>query len=97
MGFRGEALASITSVARITLTSRAQSEAHAWRIAAGETVPAPAALNGGHRRRSHRPVLERAGAAKIPEKAKATEFGHCDDVFRRIALARCDVAFQLQL
>ncbi len=95
MGFRGEALASIASVARVMLTSRAQGDAHAWRIHAGETVAAPAALSGGT-------VVEVADLYwNVPArrkflKSENTEFAHCDDVFRRIALARPEVAFQLQ-
>jgi DNA mismatch repair protein MutL len=95
MGFRGEALASIASVARVTLTSRAQGEAHAWRMHAGDAAPSPAALNGGT-------VVEVADLYwNVPArrkflKSEGTEFAHCDDAFRRIALARPEVAFQLQ-
>jgi DNA mismatch repair protein MutL len=94
MGFRGEALAAIAAVARVTLTSRATGSAHAWRLHAGEREPTPAALSAGS-------VLEVADLYfNIPARRKflkteATEFAHCTDVFRRIALARADVALQL--
>ncbi len=94
MGFRGEALAAIASVARTKITSRAQGAAHAWRITEREREPAPAALNGGT-------VIEvedlyyNTPARRKFLKSEGTEFGHCDDVFRRIALARPDVGFQL--
>lgn len=94
MGFRGEALAAIASVARTRITSRAQGAAHAWRITEREREPAPAALNGGT-------VIEvedlyyNTPARRKFLKSEGTEFGHCDDVFRRVALARPDVGFQL--
>lgn len=94
MGFRGEALAAIAAVSRITLTSREAGSAHAWRIHGGETAPAPAALGAGT-------VVEVADlyfntpARRKFLKSDATEFAHCDDVFRRIALARPDIALQL--
>jgi DNA mismatch repair protein MutL len=94
MGFRGEALAAIAAVSRITLTSREAGSAHAWRIHGGETAPAPAALGAGT-------VVEVADlyfntpARRKFLKSDATEFAHCDEVFRRIALARPDVALQL--
>ncbi|TBR15158.1 MAG: DNA mismatch repair endonuclease MutL [Rugosibacter sp.] len=96
-GFRGEALASIAAVARVTVTSKQVGAAHAWRLQRsgdeGDSVQ-PAALSGGT-------MIEVADlyfntpARRKFLKAEATEFAHCDEVFRRIALARPDVAFSL--
>ena len=93
-GFRGEALASIASVARLTLTSRTAGTDHAWRIAADDLSLAPAALAAGT-------VIEAADlyfntpARRKFLKQEATEYGHCDEVLRRMALARPDIAFSL--
>ena len=94
MGFRGEALAAIAAVARTTITSLAEGERHAWRIDATDREPAPAALNSGT-------VVEVADlyyntpARRKFLKTEATEFAHCDEMFRRVALARPDIAMQL--
>ncbi|NTV10075.1 MAG: DNA mismatch repair endonuclease MutL, partial [Zoogloea sp.] len=93
MGFRGEALAAIAAVSRMSITSLAEGAAHAWRIDADSRTLAPAALN-------HGTVVDVADlyyntpARRKFLKSEATEFAHCDEVFRRIALARPDVALQ---
>lgn len=95
LGFRGEALAAIGSVARLSITSRPADAHHAWRIDTHHREPAPAALNGGT-------VIEVADlyyntpARRKFLKSEQTEYAHCDEVFRRIALARPDAAFQLR-
>jgi DNA mismatch repair protein MutL len=93
-GFRGEALASVASVARVTLTSRTVAHPHAWKVSHGSTPREPAALERGT-------VVEVADlyfntpARRKFLKSESTEFAHCDDVLQRMALARPDVAFGL--
>jgi len=93
-GFRGEALASIASVARVSITSRHASQSHAFRLRSEANAIEPAALAGGT-------VIEVADlyfntpARRKFLKTEATEFAHCDEVMRRMALARPDVAFTL--
>jgi DNA mismatch repair protein MutL len=94
MGFRGEALAAIAAVSRMSITSRFEGASHAWRIDADPRELSPAALN-------HGTVVDVADlyfntpARRKFLKSEGTEFAHCDDVFRRVALARPDVAMQL--
>lgn len=94
MGFRGEALAAIAAVARTTITSRADGEAHAWRIDGSDRSLAPAALNQGT-------VVDVADlyyntpARRKFLKSEGTEYAHCDEMFRRVALARPDIGMQL--
>jgi DNA mismatch repair protein MutL len=94
MGFRGEALAAIAGVARMSIVSRAEGAPHAWRIDAGDPRLAPAALSQGT-------VVEVADlyfntpARRKFLKSEATEYAHCDEMFRRVALARPEVALQL--
>ena len=98
LGFRGEALASIASVSRTLIISRAFDTKHAWRIASdGSEISAtePAALDIGT-------VIEvndlyfNTPARRKFLKTDATEFGHCEEAFIRVALSRPDVSFTLQ-
>ena len=98
LGFRGEALASIASISRTQLVSRQPDARHAWRIASdGSDISAiePAALDAGT-------VIEvsdlyfNTPARRKFLKTEGTEFGHCEEVFNRIALSRPDVALMLQ-
>lgn len=98
LGFRGEALASIAAVSRLTMTSRKTDEKNAWQIMVENgslSEPQPAALAAGTSIEVHDLYFNTPARRKFL-KTEATEFAHCDDMFKRLALSRPDVAFTLQ-
>jgi len=95
LGFRGEALASIVSVARLQITSRQQDAPHAFRIDGQLLSVTPAALDAGTAVEVSDLYYNTPARRKFL-KTEQTEFAHCDEIFRRIALARPAVALQLQ-
>ena len=95
LGFRGEALASVASVARVTLTSRQLAANHAWRLSAESLAePEPAALAAGTVVEM-RDLYYNTPARRKFLKSEATEFAHCAEAVKRIALAHPAVAFTL--
>jgi DNA mismatch repair protein MutL len=98
LGFRGEALASIASVSRLSMASRKAEDKHAWqvRVEDGHILqPEPTALAAGTTVEVHDLYFNVPARRKFL-KTEATEFGHCDEAFRRIALSRPDIEFSLQ-
>jgi DNA mismatch repair protein MutL len=98
LGFRGEALASIAAISRLALTSRRQGERHAWRMeAAGGDLSGlqPAALEAGTVVEMQDIYFNTPARRKFL-KTEATEYAHCEEALRRMAISRSDVAFGLQ-
>ena len=97
LGFRGEALPSIASVARLTLASRPPGT-EGWSLTVDNgttTADGPAALPPGTR------VTVEGLFARVPARAKflkseRSELQACVDVVRRLAMARPEVAFELR-
>ncbi|WP_421869837.1 DNA mismatch repair endonuclease MutL [Motiliproteus sp.] len=99
LGFRGEALASISSVSRLTLTSCAAGVAESWQVRAEgrEMVPElqPAAHPPGTTIEM-RDLFFNTPARRKFLRTEKTEFGHLEEVVKRLALSRFDVAISLR-
>jgi DNA mismatch repair protein MutL len=98
LGFRGEALASIASVARVSMTSRAQDAVRAFGVSAeGGSIGAiePAAQPVGTAVEVNDLYYNTPARRKFL-KSEPTEFAHCEEVFMRAALSRPHVAFTLR-
>ncbi|MBI0061184.1 DNA mismatch repair endonuclease MutL [Gilliamella sp. M0320] len=99
LGFRGEALASISSVARLTLTSRTADQSEAWQVYAEGRDMKPTIKPAAHPVGTSVEVLDlfyNTPARRRFLKTEKTEFMHIEEFVRRIALARPDVTFNLQ-
>ena len=94
MGFRGEALPAIASVSRLTLASHAAGAEQAWQIDGGDGEIRPAALSRGTVV-TVRDLFSNTPARRKFLRTDKTEFGHLEQVVKRLALVRQDVTFVL--
>ena len=92
MGFRGEALAAICSIAEVSVASRTPDAAHAQRLDARSGELAPAARGVGTSVEVRELFFSTPARRKFL-KTEATELAHCVEAVRRHALTRPDVGF----
>lgn len=98
LGFRGEALPSIASVARLSLESRSRGAADGWRrvVDHGALIEeGPAALPPGTRVRVEN-LFEKVPARRKFLRTQRSEYAACHDIVRRLAMARPDIAFSFE-
>jgi DNA mismatch repair protein MutL len=97
LGFRGEALASIASVSHLRIVSRRAEDRHAWQIEAegGRVTPPSPAAGGPGTTVEMRDLYFNTPARRKFLRTDATEYGHCEESFLRLALARPDVQLAL--
>ncbi len=97
LGFRGEALPSIASVARLTLSSRTAAAASAWQVEADGghvSAPQPVPHPPGTTVEVH-DLFYNTPARRRFLRTERTEFGHIEKWVRRLALSRPEVSFVL--
>lgn len=98
LGFRGEALASISSVSRLTLTSRPASQESAWQAMAEGRDMAVQIKPAAHPVGTSIEVLDlffNTPARRRFLKSDKTEFSHIEELVKRLALSRSDVSWEL--
>jgi len=99
LGFRGEALPSIGSVAKVSITSRFEDDEQAWALSDNggvvDEVPKPAAHPQGTTI-DVRDLFFNTPARRKFMRTERTEFKHLEDVVRRIGLCRFDVGISLK-
>jgi DNA mismatch repair protein MutL len=97
MGFRGEALPSIASVARLTIESRiAGGEGWSRTVDNGEVIDdSPAALPLGTRVRVEG-LFQKIPARRKFLRSPRSEYAACIDVVKRLAMARSDISFSVE-
>jgi len=98
MGFRGEALASIAAVSRLAITSRREEDGHgsSLRVEGGDSGEIAPAARAHGTTVSVEDLYFNTPARRKFLKSESTEYGHCDEVFRRIALAHPEIGFTLR-
>ncbi|MGD8886545.1 MAG: DNA mismatch repair endonuclease MutL [Gammaproteobacteria bacterium] len=98
LGFRGEALPSIASVARVDLRSCSRGEEHGWQVQCDGrdhvVGPEPAAHSQGTTIEVRDLFFNTPGRRKFL-KTEKTEFNHIESSLKRLALSRFDVGFSL--
>ncbi|MDX1342468.1 MAG: DNA mismatch repair endonuclease MutL, partial [Reinekea sp.] len=99
LGFRGEALASVASVSRLTLTSKPAQQTEAWQVQSHgrdmSTDVTPAAHTDGTTVEV-RDLFFNTPARRKFMRTEKTEFNHLEEVIKRQALSRFDVGFTLR-
>ncbi len=98
LGFRGEALASIASVSRFSITTRTSEDDHAWQIQVngGQTMGAVSPSSGPIGTTVDvQDLYFNTPARRKFLKSATTELGHCLELIRRIALSRPDIGFAI--
>ena len=100
LGFRGEALASISSVSRLELISNTADEpSEGWRVVAEGRQMEPRVTPAPHPRGSSivvRDLFFNTPARRKFLRTEKTEFGHVEETFRRLALSRYDIGWVLR-
>lgn len=99
LGFRGEALASISSVARLTLSSRALEESSGWEIKVDDTNPTLTPIPTAHPQGTTIEICDlfyNTPARRKFLRTEQTEFGHIEEVVKRLALSNFSISMLLR-
>jgi DNA mismatch repair protein MutL len=98
-GFRGEALASVSSISRFRLASRVETEPHGWQIEVTGREPEISEMPIAHPRGTTievRDIFYNTPARRKFIKSEQTEFNHIQEVIRRIGLSVFSIGLQLK-